>query len=62
MSLRTKREETVCITCSKLFEDVFALTDIETLKFKAINKLVTQSVQRLTSSLRMFFSAHDHFP
>jgi len=44
MPLWTEREETISVTSSKLFENVFAFPDIKTLKLQAINYLITQSI------------------
>jgi len=35
MPLRTEGEETIGVSCGKLFEDVFAFTDIKPLKLQA---------------------------
>ncbi|KJS15556.1 MAG: hypothetical protein VR78_08855 [Hoeflea sp. BRH_c9] len=43
-------------------EDLFAFPDIKPLKIKAIDDLITQSVQSLTPPQMMLFSTHDHFP
>jgi hypothetical protein len=46
MPLRPKWKQAICVTSSKLFEDLFALSDIKTLKLQAIDDLITLNRSR----------------
>ena len=45
--LPAEREETIGVTRSKIFENLFAFSDIKPLKLQAINDFIAKPIQRL---------------